>query len=992
MLSKKIFWRHLFAIFAVFAIIIFSFGKTDLGKKIIPTANASWENLGGSTNIYPSANTGINPSMAVDTLGRPHVVWQDRASGVYEIYYLYWNGAAWVDADGVGQESVEIASFGTNNTNPVLALDTSNRPHVAWQHDYPALDIGVFYLYWDGAAWVDADGVGQGNVDVSLSGFNSRRPSLALDNLNRPHLAWEDDRTGNFDIYYLYWDGAAWVDADGVGKGNIDIVVTPGVSAYASLDLDGASRPHIAWMDDSPGNFQIYYLYWNGAAWVDADGVGQAQIRIVATAGSAELPSLALNGSNNPCVSWHDDSPGPFQIYYLYWNGAAWVDADGVGQESISIYTGANASIYSSLKLDAADQPHIAFQNYAGGIYNIYYLYWNGAAWVDVDGVGQESINISGDNTANRPVLGLDNTGSPKIVWMDTATGIYNIFFSYWGNPVVATKLLIAAEGQAVAGGAATPTSPVIISGSPSDQTAGTQSGNFYVYAVDNANNLDVTKNSAVSLNSTDPTIVFSPAGINLVGGIGSFRATFNTVGNQTVGASVVGLIPVISPVINVRSSASPPPVQPPQAELKADINAPDHAIVGELVTFDGSGSTGNIVSYDWDFDDGGGGSGVGIDHIFSEVDYYQVSLMVRNNSGQTALATHLIQIFPSEEIIRPTTNPEIPIVPPENPPGPREILKDIVEKMNIPLTVMAAIGVYIAILLSLFTSIAPGAPALFSTIWQEFARIYLSFIQLVTLRSRRRQWGVIYDSQTKKPILKAAVQLFDQESDRLRESVFTDREGRFGFLVDKGTYKILVSKWGYTFPSRLVMGGRDNNYDNVYRQGPIKVSSPDGYVALNIPLDPQGLTVRQTIRYLLINKTLRFANFLRWPLLIFGTSVAITAAYYNFSLVNRLILVLYLLFWLVEAIRLLKIINYGLVKDAGTHRILDLVVLRIFGEDRKLVKTTVTDYLGRYNFFVEKGEYSLTASKPGFESFRREKLDGEAGIINESFSLRHFK
>ncbi len=84
--------------------------------------------------------------------------------------------------------------------------------------------------------------------------------------------------------------------------------------------------------------------------------------------------------------------------------------------------------------------------------------------------------------------------------------------------------------------------------------------------------------------------------------------------------------------------------LQPPTAV----INAPNQAIKGQTVTFDGSASTagsGSITSYAWKFGDGATASGVSVSHAFAKTGNHSVVLIVTNSNNLTAKATHIIQI-----------------------------------------------------------------------------------------------------------------------------------------------------------------------------------------------------------------------------------------------------------------------------------------------------------------------------------------------------------
>ena len=260
-------------------------------------------------------------------------------------------------------------------------------------------------LAW--AAWVDADGSGTESINISDNGGRCIYPSLYLDNSGNPHIAWEEDTSGNTDIYYLKWNGSAWVDADGSGQESINISNDSEHSYYLSLSLDTSGNPHIAWYTYTSGKSNIYYLKWNGSAWVDADGSGQESINISNNSGYSgylsvfsEPPSLYLDSSGNPHIAWRYDTSGNYyyDIYYLKWNGSAWVDADGSGQESINISNNSGRSEQPSLYLDTSGNPHIAWRDDTSGNYEVYYVRWLPSvqpANLQIESINVNSLNIT---------------------------------------------------------------------------------------------------------------------------------------------------------------------------------------------------------------------------------------------------------------------------------------------------------------------------------------------------------------------------------------------------------------------------------------------------------------------------------------------------------------------------------------------------------------------------------------------------------------------
>lgn len=243
--------------------------------------------------------------------------------------------------------------------------------------------------------------------------------------------------------------------------------------------------------------------------------------------------------------------------------------------------------------------------------------------------------------------------------------------------------------------------------------------------------------------------------------------------------------------------------------------------------------------------------------------------------------------------------------------------------------------------------------------------------------RRKRKGWGIVYNAATKIPIDLAIVRLYKMPENRLMMTRVSDKQGRYFFLTQPGEYRIAAVKPGFTFPSQILSGVRDDGtFLDVYHGEPIRVTEKDATIAANIPMDPSATGKQQQPQWLVLQRIMRR---LQSTIAILGILLAIFIFVFQPTILTFIGLIFQvILFALVSRLaKPRKPKNWGIVYDEATRRPIANAVVRIFEPKyNKLLETVVTDGSGRYNFLVGPNTYYTTYEKTGFQKLEVRPID----------------
>ncbi len=267
----------------------------------------------------------------------------------------------------------------------------------------------------------------------------------------------------------------------------------------------------------------------------------------------------------------------------------------------------------------------------------------------------------------------------------------------------------------------------------------------------------------------------------------------------------------------------------------------------------------------------------------------------------------------------------------------------------------------------------------------------YLFTQPLLLLRLRKRKdWGVIYNSFTKQPLDLATVRVIDTLTNRVISSQVTDSQGRYLIPVVPGTYKIEITKPGFSsFSSHLMKEKEDSKYINLYHGEELTIEEPTA-INYNIPIDPldKELSTTQVLKEHTVKSTQNIIALVGLIITLISFAISPTTIIALFFFLH---LLFYSMFYRFSHVNLPAV--WGKVVEKLNQKPLGRVVVRVFDSTyNKLVETGVTDKKGRYAVLVGPSTYYVTYDKPGFKEekspildYSSQKTEGLGGIINRS-------
>jgi hypothetical protein len=318
--------------------------------------------------------TGRHTSIALDSMDRPHISYQDfyqHETDYPDLKHAMWNGTAW--------ETETVDATGDVGYHTSIAIGASDYPQISY---YDNTNGDLKLARWDGTQW---------NTEiVDSTGDVGEYCSLALDSNGYPHISYYDASNGDLKYAYFEKPPGEWVYTT--------VDTTSNTGLWTSLALDSWDRPHISYYSSTGGN--LMYANLTGLTWF---------VETVDTTGDVgKYCSLVLQG-NTPHISYYyAKAVGYPDLKYAKRIGSTWTT------ETVPEPGGNDWDLgkYSSLVLDSQGYPHISY--YDDTHNDLWYAGWNGTDWI-VDHITEGWADAQGEYSS----IALDSSDNLHISCYD---------------------------------------------------------------------------------------------------------------------------------------------------------------------------------------------------------------------------------------------------------------------------------------------------------------------------------------------------------------------------------------------------------------------------------------------------------------------------------------------------------------------------------------------------------------------------------------------
>lgn len=408
--------------------------------------------------------------------------------------------------------------------------------------------------------------------------------------------------------------------------------------------------------------------------------------------------------------------------------------------------------------------------------------------------------------------------------------------------------------------------------------------------------------------------------------------------------------------------------------------DAPTKAPIHDLsVTVTGTAEAGNIVTLsliDQSYEAVTNEAGIWSITIDAPLDPGRITIIISardaagNISNETSRTIEIVPTEPLSTVIpqsksQPKPQPKAQAILPVRTAAISIAERPEIQVSHAPVAVATTATVITTTTLVLAANSAAATLPILDLFWRTGLLIY--FVK------RREKWGRVIDADTRQPIIRAQVQVFDAESKRLLESQMTDDQGYFAIQVQPGRYTVKAQKAGYA---------------DYY--GQTLSFSHSAALKIQIPLTLH--TKHTTWRILILNQIRRALNNVQILLIVIGFLLEIVLVIAFARPLDFVLLFFYIALGVWQLYQWRRPLSSGRVIDQQKTPIQWSLVRALSLPRSVIAATRVTDQEGKLLLALDPGDYRIVAMKEGYISNSKEIKIARKQVVKVEIELTSSK